>query len=99
RLRPDVLPEEALLPTCYLHLTRNGRCDTFELHQTLGEVLSHCDGRASIEEIARRVAVLGDRRRNEAAVEYLMTNLASKGYVHMPSRVGRAAVADRSQEF
>ncbi|MEK6285791.1 MAG: radical SAM protein [Acidobacteriota bacterium] len=99
RLRPDVMPEEALLPTWYLHLTRAGRCKTFELHQTLGEVLSHCDGRTSIEEIARRVGVLGEGRRNEAAVEYLMTNLASEGYVHMPSRVGRAAGADRTQEF
>lgn len=99
RLRPNVLPEEALLPAWYLHLTRAGRCKTFELHQTLGEVLSHCDGRTSIEEIARRVGVLGEGRRNEAAVEYLMTKLASEGYVHLPSRLDRPAGADRTPEF
>jgi len=99
RLRPDVLPEEAQLPTWYLHLTRAGRCKTFELHQTLGEILSHCDGRTSIEEIGQRVTVLGEGRRNEAAVEYVMTKMASEGYVHLPSRFSRPAGGDRTPEF
>lgn len=99
RLRPDVLPDAALLPTWYLHSTRDGRCKTFELHQTLGEVLSHCDGRTSIEEIARRVGVLGEGPRNEAAVEYLINKLASDGYVQMPPAFDRLADADRVREF
>lgn len=98
RLRCDVLPEEALRPAWYLHITRARRCKTFELHQTLGEVLSHCDGRTSLDDIARQVGVLGKDRRNEAAVAYLITKLAAEGYVHLPSKFDRPAVADRTKE-